>query len=102
MSNDSLTIVDNRTGTTYNLPIRDGTINAMELRQIKVEAGDFGLMSYDPSYLNTASCRSTITYIDGNKGILRYRGYGIEQLAGKSTFLEVAYLILYGELPNQQ
>ena len=102
MSNDSLTIVDNRTGTTYNLPITDGTINAMELRQIKVEAGDFGLMSYDPSYLNTASCRSTITYIDGNKGILRYRGYGIEQLAGKSTFLEVAYLILYGELPNQQ
>ncbi|MCW5861015.1 MAG: citrate (Si)-synthase, partial [Caldilineales bacterium] len=102
MAAESLTIIDNRTGKSYELPIQDGTINAMDLRQIKVDTGDFGLMAYDPSYLNTASCRSTITYIDGAQGILRYRGYPIEQLAEKSTFLEVAYLILYGELPTQQ
>ncbi len=102
MGANSLTVTDNRTGQTYELPITDGTINAMELRQIKTDAADFGLMSYDPSYLNTASCRSTITYIDGNKGILRYRGYPIEQLAEQSTFLEVAYLTLYGELPTSQ
>jgi citrate synthase len=102
MAAESLTVIDNRTGKSYELPIQDGTINAMDLRQIKVDVGDFGLMAYDPSYLNTASCRSTITYIDGTQGILRYRGYPIEQLAEKSTFLEVAYLILYGELPNQQ
>lgn len=101
MGADSLTVIDNRTGKSYELPIKDGTINAMELRQIKVDAADFGLMAYDPSYLNTASCRSTITYIDGALGILRYRGYPIEQLAESSTFLEVAYLILYGELPTQ-
>ncbi len=101
MGADSLTVIDNRTGKSYELPIKDGTINAMELRQIKVDAADFGLMAYDPSYLNTASCRSTITYIDGAQGILRYRGYPIEQLAESSTFLEVAYLILYGELPTQ-
>lgn len=101
MGADSLTVTDNRTGRSYELPIKDGTINAMELRQIKVDATDFGLMAYDPSYLNTASCRSTITYIDGNVGILRYRGYPIEQLAAHSSFLEVAYLILYGELPTQ-
>lgn len=101
MGADSLTVIDNRTGKSYELPIKDGTINAMELRQIKVDAADFGLMAYDPSYLNTASCRSTITYIDGNLGILRYRGYPIEQLAESSSFLEVAYLILYGELPTQ-
>ncbi len=102
MSTDTLTVIDNRTGQTYELPIRDGTINAIDLRKIKTSPDDFGLMSYDPSFLNTASCRSSITYIDGDKGILRYRGYPIEQLAEKSTFLEVAYLILYGELPNRQ
>ncbi len=102
MAAESLTVIDNRTGKSYELPIQDGTINAMDLRQIKVDTVDFGLMAYDPSYLNTASCRSTITYIDGAQGILRYRGYPIEQLAEKSTFLEVAYLILYGELPTQQ
>lgn len=102
MAAESLTVIDNRTGKSYELPIQDGTINAMDLRQIKVDTGDFGLMAYDPSYLNTASCRSTITYIDGAQGILRYRGYPIEQLADKSTFLEVAYLILYGQLPTQQ
>jgi len=102
MSTDTLTVIDNRTGQTYELPIRDGTVNAIDLRKIKTSPDDFGLMSYDPSFLNTASCRSSITYIDGDKGILRYRGYPIEQLAEKSTFLEVAYLILYGELPNRQ
>ncbi|RME42293.1 MAG: citrate synthase [Chloroflexi bacterium] len=100
MGKNSLTVIDNRTGKTYELPITDGTIRGMDLRQIKVDEDDFGLMSYDPSYLNTASCRSTITYIDGAKGILRYRGYPIEQLAEQATFLEVAYLILYGELPT--
>src|SRR3954464_4240482 len=100
MNNDTLTITDNRTGKTYTVPIQRGAIRAMDLRQIKTEAEDFGLMSYDPAYLNTASCQSSITYIDGDKGILRYRGYPIEQLAEHCSFLEVAYLILRGELPT--
>ena len=102
MSENRLTITDERTGKQYQVQIQDGTIRANDLRQIKVSADDFGLMTYDPAYLNTASCRSSITYIDGDKGILRYRGYPIEQLAGTCTFLEVAYLLLNGELPNQE
>jgi citrate synthase len=98
---DTLTIVDNRTGKKYELPIQDGTIKAMDLRQIKTGAGDFGLMTYDPAFMNTANCRSSITFIDGDKGILRYRGYPIEQLAEDSDFLEVAYLLLNGELPGK-
>jgi citrate synthase len=97
---DTLTIVDNRTGKKYELPIQDGTIKAMDLRQIKTSADDFGLMTYDPAFMNTANCRSSITYIDGDKGILRYRGYPIEQLAEDSDHLEVAYLLLHGELPT--
>ena len=97
---DTLTIVDNRTGKKYDLPIHDGTIRAMDLRQIKTGAEDFGLMTYDPAFMNTANCRSAITYIDGDKGILLYRGYPIEQLAEDSDFLETAYLILFGELPT--
>ncbi|HAD76280.1 MAG TPA: citrate (Si)-synthase [Gemmatimonadetes bacterium] len=99
---DNLTIRDNRTGREYEVDIHEGdVIRAMDLRQIKVDDGDFGMMSYDPGFKNTASTRSTITYIDGGKGILRYRGYPIEQLAERSTFLEVAYLLLNGELPTQ-
>jgi citrate synthase len=97
---DTLTITDNRTGTQYEVPIQDGTIRAADLRQIKSGADDFGLMSYDPAYMNTASCRSAIGYIDGDKGILRYCGYPIEQLAEQSSFLETAYLLLHGELPQ--
>src|SRR5206468_2472346 len=97
---DTLTVVDNRTGKKYELPVHDGTIRAMDLRQIKTGADDFGLMTYDPAFMNTANCRSAITYIDGDNGILRYRGYPIEQLAEKSTYLETAYLILFGELPT--
>ena len=97
---NTLTIVDNRTGKKYDLPIQDGTIRAMDLRQIKAAPDDFGLMTYDPAFMNTANCRSTITYIDGDKGILLYRGYPIEQLAEESDFLETAYLILFGELPT--
>jgi citrate synthase len=97
---ETLTVVDNRTGKSYELPIQDGTIRAADLRQIKAVEEDFGLMSYDPAFMNTAACRSAITYIDGDKGILRYRGYPIEQLAEKSTFLETAYLLLHGELPT--
>jgi len=98
---DSLTVTDNRTGQTFELPITHGAINAMDLRQMKVSDDDFGLMSYDPAYLNTASCKSEITFIDGAEGILRYRGYPIEQLAEKSNYLEVANLLLYGELPDK-
>lgn len=101
MSKDTLTITDNRTGRTYELPITHDTIRAMDLRQIKVNEGDFGLMSYDPAFKNTASTKSTITYIDGDKGILRYRGYPIQALAESCTYLEVAYLILNGELPSE-
>ncbi len=98
---NALTVVDHRTGKSYEIPITDGTIRAIDLRQIKVGAEDFGLMSYDPAFLNTASCKSRITFIDGDKGILRYRGYPIEQLAEHSSYLEVAYLLLYGELPTE-
>ena len=100
MAEDTLTVTDNRTGSEYTLPITDGTIHATDLRQISAEEGDGGLMSYDPAYLNTASCRSAITFIDGDQGILRYRGYPIEQLAEDATFLETAYLLLEGELPT--
>ena len=102
MSSDTLTITDNRNGKSYEIPIQHGTIRAMDLRQIKTSDDDFGLMSYDPAFTNTASCKSKITFIDGEKGILRYRGYPIEELAEKTTFLEVAYLLLNGELPNEE
>lgn len=101
MSNNTLSITDNRTGKTYELPIENDTIRAMDLRKIKVNSDDFGMMSYDPAYLNTASCKSNITYIDGDKGILEYRGYPIEQLAEQSSYKEVAYLLIYGELPTE-
>jgi citrate synthase len=97
---DALTVVDQRTGKSYDLPITDGAIRAIDLRQIKVAPDDFGLLSYDPAFLNTASCRSRITYIDGDKGILRYRGYPIDELAEKGTYLEIAYLLVHGELPS--
>jgi citrate synthase len=97
---DTLTITDNRTGKSYEVPIKDGTIKALDLRQIKVTPDEFGMMTYDPAFMNTASCRSSITFIDGDKGILEYRGYPIEQLAEKSTYLEVAYLLIHGELPT--
>ena len=101
MPKDTLTVTDNRTGRTYELPIHEGAIRANDLRQIKAGPDDFGLMSYDPAFLNTAACRSAVTLIDGDRGILRYRGYPIEQLAEKSTFLETAYLLLHGELPTK-
>ena len=101
MAKDTLTVTDNRTGEKYEFPITHDTINAMDLRQIKVNPDDFGMMSYDPAFKNTASTKSTITYIDGDKGILRYRGYPIEQLAASCNFLEVAYLIMFGELPTK-
>jgi citrate synthase len=107
MAKDSITLIDNRTGRSYEIPISYGTypldgaaIRASDLRQVKVSEDDFGLMSYDPAFMNTASCQSRVTFIDGDKGILRYRGYPIEELAEKSTYLETAYLILYGELPT--
>ncbi|HET7040785.1 MAG TPA: citrate/2-methylcitrate synthase, partial [Gemmatimonadales bacterium] len=100
MAKDTLTITDNRTGKQYEVPVADGTIKAMDLRQIKTSEDDFGLMTYDPAFMNTASCRSAITFIDGDKGILRYRGYPIEQLAEHCSFLEVAYLLIEGELPT--
>jgi citrate synthase len=100
-SADTLTVTDNRTGKSYEIPIEDETIRATELRKIKVNEDDFGLMTYDPAYMATASCRSAITYIDGDKGILEYRGYPIEQLAEKSSYLEVAYLLVHGSLPTQ-
>jgi citrate synthase len=102
MSEQSLTITDNRTGKSYTLPIENETVRAMGLRQIKTDAEDFGLMTYDPALMNTASTKSAITFIDGDKGILEYRGYPVEQLAERCTFLEVAYLILFGELPNEE
>ena len=97
---ETLTITDNRTGRTYELPITDGTIRGVDLRQIKVDDDDFGLMSYDPAFMNTASCRSAVTFIDGDKGVLEYRGYPIEQLAERSSYLEVAYLLVHGALPT--
>jgi len=102
MAKDTLSIVDNRTGKQYEIPIENGTIKAMDLRQIKTDKEDFGLMTYDPAFTNTASCKSRVTYIDGDKGILQYRGYPIEELAEKSDYLETAYLIVKGELPNRE
>ena len=102
MPENTLSITDNRTGKVYTVPVENGTIRAMDLRQIKSGPDDFGLMTYDPAYMNTASCRSSITYIDGEKGILRYRGYPIEVLAERCTFLEVAYLLMFGELPTEK
>lgn len=99
--NNTLEIRDSRTGKSYTVPIVDDTIRAADLKQIKVNADDFGMMAYDPAFMNTASCRSAITFIDGDKGILRYRGYPIEQLAEKASFLEVAWLLRHGELPTQ-
>src|SRR5215203_3905466 len=98
---DTLSITDNRTGETYEVPVEDGTVRAMALRDIKVNEDDFGMMTYDPAYTNTASCRSAITYIDGEAGILQHRGYSIEDLCEKSTYLEVAYLLIFGELPSK-
>src|SRR6187551_948806 len=97
---DTLTITDNRTGKQYEIAIQDGTIRAADLRQIKVTADEFGMMTYDPAFMNTAACRSKITFIDGDNGVLLYRGYPIEQLAEHSDFLETAWLILNGELPT--
>ena len=97
---ETLTVTDNRTGKTYELPITDGTVRAMDLRQIKVSEDEFGMLAYDPAFTNTASCRSSITFIDGAAGILEHRGYSIEQLCERSTFLEVAYLLIFGELPT--
>ena len=102
MAKDTLTITDNRTGKSYEVPITDETIKALDLRQIKTSPDEFGMMTYDPAFMNTAACRSSITFIDGDKGILEYRGYPIEQLAEKSTYLEVAYLLLHGELPTEK
>jgi citrate synthase len=101
VAKDSLSITDNRTGRSYEVPVAEDTIRAVDLRQIKVAEDDFGLMTYDPAFMNTAACRSAITYIDGDRGILRYRGYPIEQLAEQATFLEVAYLLCEGRLPNR-
>ncbi len=100
MAKETLTVTDNRTGKTYEIQIDQGAIRATDLRQIRVSEDDVGLLSYDPAFMNTASCKSAITFIDGEKGILRYRGYPIEQLAEQSTFLETAYLVLHGELPT--
>ena len=97
---ETLTITDNRTGKQYEVPITDGTIRATDLKKIKTTPDDAGLATYDPAFMNTAACRSRITYIDGDQGILLYRGYPIEQLAEQSTYLETAYLVLFGELPT--
>jgi citrate synthase len=99
---DTLTVTDNRTGETYEVPVTDGTVKAMDFRQMKVDEDDFGLMTYDPAYTNTASCRSEITFIDGEAGVLQHRGYSIEDLCEHATYLEVAYLLVCGELPTQQ
>src|ERR1700677_1149358 len=100
-TNDTLRVTDSRPGRSYDLPIVDGAIRAMDLRQIKTAEDDFGMLAYDPAFMNTASCRSAITYLDGDAGVLEYRGYPIEQLAEHSTYLEVAYLLVHGDLPNQ-
>ncbi|HEY8769067.1 MAG TPA: citrate/2-methylcitrate synthase, partial [Thermoleophilaceae bacterium] len=101
-ANDSLTVTDNRTGETYEVEVSDGTVKAMDFRDMKVDEDDFGLMSYDPAFTNTANCRSAITYIDGEAGVLEYRGYTIEDLCEKSSYLEVAYLLIYGALPTKE
>jgi citrate synthase len=98
---DSLAVTDNRTGKSYEIPIEDGAIRAKDLRQIKTSDDDFGLLSYDPAFVNTASCRSAVTFIDGDRGILRYRGYPIDELAEHSTFLDVAHLLLAGSSPTR-
>src|SRR5918998_907932 len=98
---DTLTVTDNRTGETYEVPVTDGTVKAMDFRQMKVDEADFGLMTYDPAYTNTASCRSEITFIDGEAGILQHRGYSIEDLCEHATYLEVAYLLVCGHLPTK-
>ena len=100
MRADTITLVDNRTGKSYELPVEHGAIRTTDLRQIRTGPDDFGLLAYDPAFMNTAACKSRITYIDGERGILEYRGYPIEQLAERSTFLETAYLLLHGELPT--
>ncbi len=100
-ASDTLSVTDNRTGQSYEMPITDGTVKAMDFRQIKVSEDDFGLMTYDPAFTNTAACRSDITYIDGDAGVLEHRGYSIEQLCESATYLEVAYLLIHGELPNR-
>src|SRR5687768_8408483 len=99
---NTLRVTDNRTGRTYEIPIKEGAIRAMALRDIKVDEDDFGLLSYDPAFMNTASCRSAITYIDGEQGILRYRGYPIQELAERVSFLEVAWLLVEGDLPDAE
>src|SRR5665213_2820912 len=99
-SGDTLTVTDNRTGRTYEIPIVDGAIRSLDLRQIRTSEEDFGLLAYDPAFMNTASCRSAITFLDGDAGVLEYRGYPIEALAEHSTYLEVAYLLIHGELPT--
>ena len=101
MPENTLTITDNRTQRTYTVPVTNGTVRAIDLRQIKIGPDDVGVMTYDPAFMNTASCKSSITYIDGERGILRYRGYPIETLAERCSYLEVAYLLLFGELPNE-
>ena len=98
---DTLTVTDNRTGETHELEIVDGTVNAMDFRSMKADENDFGLMTYDPAFTNTASCRSAVCFIDGEAGVLEYRGYPIDQLCERSSYLEVAYLLIYGELPTQ-
>ena len=100
MPRNSLSVTDNRTGKAYEIPIEHGAIRAVDLRQVRTGPDDVGLLSYDPAFMNTASCRSTITYIDGDRGILEYRGYPIEQLAEQSSYLEVAYLLVHGQLPT--
>jgi len=99
---DTLSVTDNRTGESYEIEIEDGTVKSMDFRQIKVSEDDFGLMTYDPAFTNTASVRSSVCYIDGEAGVLEYRGYPIEELCEKSSYLEVAYLLIYGELPTQE
>src|SRR5918995_4615802 len=99
---DTLTITDNRTGKTYQIPIQAGTNKATDIRQVKMTPDEFGMMTYNPAFMNTAACKSRITFIDGDKGILQYRGYPIEQLAELSDFLETAWLILFGELPSDK
>jgi len=102
MSKDALTITDQRTNQTLEFPVECGTVRATELRRFKADPDDFGLMTYDPAFMNTACCKSSITFIDGDKGILRYRGYDIDDLAENCTFLQVAYLLLFGELPTPE
>src|SRR5579862_9297203 len=99
---DTLSVTDNRTGRTYEIPIVDGAVRSLDLRQIRTSDEDFGLLAYDPAFMNTASCRSAITFLDGDAGVLEYRGYPIEQLAERSTYLEVAYLLIHGELPTAE